>query len=194
MPGLRPPDNAPQKSGKVMKQRLDPRSRRSRQAIIDAFGRLVLRRQPRRIRAADVIAEAQVGRSTFYEHFSGAEQVHMAALRAPFAILADAAAGRGDVTRLEALLSHFWENRGRAREMLEGRSGEQALRMLAGLVEERLDEPLILPPAMAARQLAAAMLAPIGPWLFGEIASAPAALAAALCRSGEAMVRALRPA
>lgn len=175
-----------------MTQHGSARSHRTRRTIIDAFGRLVQRRQPRTIRAADVIAEAKVGRSTFYEHFSSAEQVQMAALRGPFAILADAAAGKGDVDALEDRLRHFWDNRGRARATLEGRAGERALRVLADMVEERLDGPLIVPHDLAARQLAAAALGAIGPWLLGEIATTPATLAAALCRGGVALADSLR--
>lgn len=164
---------------------------RTRNAIIDAFNTLFLERR-RRIRVGDVVAEAGVGRSTFYDHFSGAEALHMAALARPFAILADAAAGRGDKAAAAWLLAHFWENRRRARYTLEGRTGEKSARLLARLVEERLEPPLALPPRLAARQLAAAALAPVRAWLLGEAPSSVDALAETLCRSGVALTAALR--
>ena len=43
--------------------------RKTRAALLDAFGRLVLERGYADIRIADVIRQANVGRSTFYEHF-----------------------------------------------------------------------------------------------------------------------------
>lgn len=168
------------------------RAGRTRSAIVDAFSTLVLERRQRRIGVPDVIAEAGVGRSTFYEHFRSAEGVHMAALARPFALLADAAVGRGDRAATAGLLAHFWENRQRARHTLTGRSGEQASRLLAGLVEERLRERLTLPPRLAAQQLAAAALAPVRAWLLGEAPSSPEALAETLCRSGSALAAALR--
>ena len=170
------------------------RARRTRAAIVDAFNALFLERRQRHIRVGDVIAEAGVGRSTFYEHFSGAEQLHMAALARPFATLADAAAGRGDPAAIRPLLAHFWENRQRARGSLSGRAGDQALRLLATLVEERLTEPLALPPALAAQQLAAAAFAPLRAWLLGEAPATPESLADSLCRSGAALAEALRKA
>jgi AcrR family transcriptional regulator len=169
------------------------RAARTREAIVDAFGRIFFERRQRRIRVADVAAEAGIGRSTFYDHFSGAEQVHLAALARPFGILADAAAGRGDAARLERLLAHFWENRQRARDSFGGRSGEQAQRLLAELVERRLEGGLAVPAALAAQQLAAAALAPVRAWLAGRASATPAALAESLCRSGAALAASLRP-
>jgi AcrR family transcriptional regulator len=166
---------------------------KTRTAIVEAFNALFLRGQ-RGIRVGDVIAEAGVGRSTFYEHFSGKEPLHMAALARPFAILADAAAGRGDGAAMERLLAHFWQNRQRARDMLGGRAGEQAQRLLAGLVDQRLEGPFVVPQRLAAQQLAAAAFAPLRAWLLGEAPATPAALSETLCRSGAALLASLRPA
>lgn len=192
MAGLHLPDEVAQMSGRPMKQHSDTHKRQTRRSILDAFGRLVRRRQPRRIRVSDVIAEAQVGRSTFYDHFSGAEQVHLAALREPFAVLADAAAGRGDEAATTHMLEHFWEHRARARATLEMRTGEGAVRMLAELIEQRLEGPMVLPAALVARQLAAASLGAISPWLLGEVSAKADALASALCRGGAAQVASLK--
>ena len=172
-----------------MKERAAERTRR---AIVEAFNDLVLKRRQRRIGVRDVVAEAAVGRSTFYDHFPSAEALHMAALAGPFAMLADAAAGRGDPMQLERLLAHFWEYRQRARDTLGGRAGEQASRLLAELVEERLEEGLSIQQRLAAQQLAAASLAPVRAWLLGEASSTPQLLAETLCRSGAALVAALR--
>ncbi len=179
-------------SGTAPPERVDPRTARTRRAIIDAFGRLVLRSRKPPIRAADVVAEAGVGRSTFYEHFAGAEQVQLAALAEPFAILADAAIGRGDPARTEWLLQHFWENRQRARDMLQGRAGEQAQRLLADLVERRLEMPVATAPGLAARQLAAAAFAPVRAWLLGEVTADAAALAQVIRNGGTALLASMQ--
>jgi AcrR family transcriptional regulator len=175
-----------------MEEAKHKRARRTRETILDAFNALFLGRRQRRIRVGDVVAEAGLGRSTFYEHFSGAEQLHMAALSRPFAILADAAVGQGDAEATGRLLAHFWENRQRARDSLTGRTGDHALRLLASLVEERLPEPLAMAPRLASQQLAAATLAPLRLWLLGEGSSTPDKLAEILCCSGAALVNALR--
>ena len=161
-------------------------------AIVRAFNRLVERRQ-RHIRVGDVVAEAGIGRSTFYDHFSGAEPVHVAALAYPLGVLAEAAAGRGDPHETARLLAHFWENRGRAPETLTGRTGEQTQRLLASMVQERLDPPFAIATELVASQLCAAALGLIRSWSMAEAPATAEALAAALCRSSEALIVSLRP-
>ena len=164
------------------------RSLRTRQALVEAFGRLVLRRH-RHIRVADVIEEAGVGRSTFYDHYSGAEALHLEALKRPFGPLADAAAGQGDEESLTSILAHFWDYRQRARQSINGKSE----RLLAQMIAERLDgQRLRIPARLAARQLAAAALTPVAAWLSGEASCTPRALAQSICRAGTAQAEALR--
>jgi AcrR family transcriptional regulator len=166
--------------------------RRTRAALVEAFNHLVLRGGPRTIKVADIVAQAKVGRSTFYDHYSGPEAIHMEALARPFALLADAAAGEGDAERLEGLLRHFWENRQRARDVLQGRTGEKAARLLAELVEERLSRRAAeadIPVRLHAAQLAQAALAPVRGWLLGEASCTAEALARSICEGGRRLVR-----
>ncbi len=171
---------------------LDRRSRRTREALAEAFNHLVLHRRQRRIAVRDMVDQANVGRSTFHDHYSSADDLALEALSRPFAILADDAAGLGDAGRLARLLDHFWENRQRARDMLGRRSGERAARLLAAQVEERLaGAELSLPPRLAALQLAEAALGPLRGWLAGEASCHSTALAQGLCRADEPLRAAL---
>jgi AcrR family transcriptional regulator len=168
----------------------DRRVKRTRAALIGAFDHLVLSGRRKPIRVADIVAEAKVGRSTFYEHYKGADDIHMAALARPFAILADAAAGAGDEARLAVLLAHFWENRQRARESFIGRIGDRTSRLLAAMVEDRLkgqEGAFAIPLRLAALQLAEAALAPVRGWVTAEAPCTAEALAGAICRCGEAI-------
>lgn len=172
----------------------DRRVRRTRAALIDAFNQLLLHRRTERIRVSDIVARADVGRSTFYDHYSGVDEIHMEALSRPFAILADAAAGEGDAERLRSLLDHFWENRQRARATLAGRTGDKAVRLLADMVEARLRDggpELALPVRLAALQLAQAALAPIRGWVAAEAPCDSQTLAFGICRAGEQLLRGL---
>ena len=175
-----------------MAEAKDRRVRRTRAAVLGAFNQLFLNRR-REIRAADLIAEAKVGRSTFYEHYSSADEVLLEALRQPFATLADAATGQGDPKAARWLVEHFWENRQRARELFDnGRMQGRVARLLAELVADRLEgADLIIPLELAAAQLAEAALAPLRGWLRAEAPAKPAALAESLCRTGAALRQAL---
>ena len=170
----------------------DPRTARTRRALVGAFDRLFLSRGRRPAAASEIAAEADVGRSTFYEHYQSADALYLEALKRPLAGLADAAAGRGDPAALEPLLAHVWEQRRHARETLAGRLRPRVGTLFADLVEERLDgTSFSIVPRMAARTLAEAALAPLTAWLTGEAPASPADLAAALCRNGTALRTAL---
>jgi hypothetical protein len=110
----------------------------------------------------------------------------------PFALLADAAAGSGDEARLTGLLRHFWENRQLARASFMGRMHDKVTRLLAGMIEQRLEgAALAIPPRLAAMQLAEAALAPIRSWVTAEAPCTAEALAGALCRAGRGLRTAL---
>jgi AcrR family transcriptional regulator len=172
---------------------MDRRAMRTRAALIEAFNQLAVSHR-KNIRVADIVALANVGRSTFYEHYRSAEDIHLQAMQRPFALLADAAAGMGDEARMTGQLNHFWENRQLGRSSLMGRMHEKATRLLASMIEERLrdeEDKLAIPLRLAALQLAEAALAPIRGWVTAEAYCTPEALAVSLCRSGRAMRAAL---
>lgn len=175
-------------SGHAIQPASTRRRARTREAIIDAVARLILARRARAIGVADVIAEARVGRSTFYEHFTGMDAARLAALERPLALIADAILGRSDRAATEAVLRHFWDHRDRARDMLVGRRGERALRLLSDLVEPHVSSAVSMPAPLVARQLAAAALIPVRAWLLGEL-SAPVGSVAEIVFSGAAGLR-----
>jgi AcrR family transcriptional regulator len=160
--------------------------------VLGAFNQLFLGRR-KEISAADLIAEAKVGRSTFYDHYSSPDEVLLEALRQPFATLADAAVGRGDPTAARWLVEHFWENRQRARDLFDnGRMRERVTRLLAEMVTERLrGADLVIPAELAAAQLAEAALAPLRAWLRAEAPAKPAALGESHGRTGAELRKAL---
>jgi AcrR family transcriptional regulator len=176
-----------------MAARMDRRTARTRTALIEAFNHLALG-QRKNISVADIVALANVGRSTFYEHYKSADDIHLQAMARPFALLADAAAGLGDEERLTSLLRHFWDNRQLARSSFMGRMHDKVTRLLAGMIEDRLrDEAdaLAIPLRLAAMQLAEAALAPIRGWVTAEASCTAEALAGAICRCGRALRRGL---
>jgi AcrR family transcriptional regulator len=176
-----------------MAETRDRRAQRTRAALLGAFNQLFLGRRAREIKAADLIAEAGVGRSTFYDHYSSADDVLLAALRQPFAHLADAAAGQGDAAATLWLVEHFWDNRQRGRDLFDNvQMRDRVNRLLAGMIAERLAAaPLRLPAELAAAQLAEAALAPLRGWIRGEAPAKPAAMAETLIRTGTALRAAL---
>lgn len=153
----------------------------ARSAILDAFNRLVLFRRQVKPRVADVIDEAGVARSTFYEHFDSRDSLLLSALRAPFAAIADAAAAGDADESLVAILDHFRENRRAAAELLTGPLAPRVVRMLAELISERIE---LDPPD--ALHLADMQIGFIRLWLTNETPYPAEALARKMIASASA--------
>jgi AcrR family transcriptional regulator len=90
---------------------LDPRAKRTREAILNAFVGLALERRYDAIRTTDLIAAAGVGRSTFYEHFRSKDDVLVAAMDPILLPLAGAVTGRASPAYLRSALDHVWQQR-----------------------------------------------------------------------------------
>ncbi|HXV60618.1 MAG TPA: TetR/AcrR family transcriptional regulator [Vicinamibacteria bacterium] len=183
----------------------DRRIRKTRDAVVSAFNDLVRERKYEEIRVGDIVADADVGRSTFYQHYTGKEDVLVESMGFMLDALASAASNENDPAELEGLLSHFWENRHLGRELFSGPKSLHVVpritRALAQRIEARIASRLavgggkpLVPTRLLAIQTAEAELALIRAWLTGAGSATPSELAEALTRSARAMVEALLPA
>src|SRR5579863_1792202 len=143
--------------GSVKEAASDRRVERTREALFGAFFEIVLSTPYDAIKVEDILARSGVGRSTFYEHFSGKDDILAASLRHPFSILADAMRARDNTADLVKLLEHFWQNRAVVPTMFRGPARQVCVDALVELIEERfrLDRvespnPLLIPPRLAA--------------------------------------------
>jgi AcrR family transcriptional regulator len=177
----------------------DRRVHRTRLELLAAFRELVFERDYDKIRITDISDRADVGRSTFYEHFESKDDILEHSLTALLKVLADAI-GAADVSqRFQGVIEHFWENRSGARSMLSGTTRQVVTRLLSGLIKERLgllsgnlsDSRPLIPLDYIASQLAETQLALFGAWLLGNAWCSPAALAQALHVSTNASASAL---
>ena len=177
----------------MKEEALDKRVQRTRKALLGAFFGLVLERRYEEIKVADIFERAGVGKSTFYEHFSGKDGILGSSLKGPFDVLADAAQRTDNTAQLIMLLEHFWANRAMARGILHGTVRRKTTAVLVDLIERRLvmdgvdkSASLIIPSRLAAIQLAESLLALITAWLTGEAQCSADALALALRRTATA--------
>src|SRR3954468_4673682 len=146
----------------------DRRTARTRRAILAAFAALVQERRYEAIRVGDIVAEADVGRSTFYDHFKSKDDLLRQSMEWLLRIFAEAAVPGGDEARLAFAIGHFWQNRRLARAVLAPPLGASVRRQLEAAIEERLEGEAELRRVRAV-QLAAAQLALVDAWTRGEI-------------------------
>ena len=171
-------------------------TRKTRAALLEAFGELVLERRYGDIRVADIIRRADVGRSTFYEHFRDKDDVLRQSVSGMLTALADAVRSECDTRRTVLVLEHFRDFTVPARGMLNGPCAPQVVGLLASLIEERFDvrpATTSLPSALAAAQIAEALLGLVRAWLNRGTPCPAEAVASAMHASATAMAHALFP-
>lgn len=153
----------------------DRRIHRSRAALTAALTELTWERGFRAIKPDEVAERANVGRSTFYSHFSGVDDLLAQSLEKHLSALAECAIKPEMDTALVNVIAHFWEKRAAARTALQGDAKIAISRLLALRLEESLLElrrslksQSELPASLVATQLAAGQLAILDTWLSGR--------------------------
>jgi AcrR family transcriptional regulator len=177
---------------------VNARATRTRSALHRAFASLIQSNRYENLEVAHISTRAGVSRSTFYAHYSSKDALLAESIARPFGVLADTIAPDFVELKLTALLEHFWENRALARSVLLGPARRKTIEVLIRLIGDRLKSAglhrrgaLILPPRLAAIQLAEVLLAPITAWLLGESRCSSNMLAAALRRVSIAAVNSM---
>jgi len=173
----------------------DRRVRKTRKALIDAFSDIVLVRRYEDIRIGEILEQADVGRSTFYSHFLGKDDLLTRSMDWMLNVLASMAAPEPDMSAVRFLLQHIWENRERGRTILNGQPGAVVMRALSLKLESGLDETCArrghTPPIalrFVANQIAASQFALLQTWIAGEASCSVEALATAMHKTVFAMV------
>lgn len=171
----------------------DRRVQKTRQALIQAFLDLVVERPYDEIKVGDVSELADVGRSTFYQHFENKDDLLRKSLDRAFMQLANILSDDCDPRALEGWAGLFWDSRRTGRVLLSGQTRPFVARALAEMIEPRLagfgPAPLTS-TKLIAFQLAEAQLALIHAWLTARAAATPAAIAATLIATTRAAARA----
>ncbi|HEX7966897.1 MAG TPA: TetR/AcrR family transcriptional regulator [Stellaceae bacterium] len=131
-----------------MKRTIDRRAARTRRALHEALIALILRKGYEAITIQDIIDAADVGRSTFYAHYTGKEDLlrgGFETLRSELAGARQSASDRRDAGPLAfslAMFEHACRYKQVYRALVGGRGGTVAVneirRVLADLVQDEL--------------------------------------------------------
>jgi AcrR family transcriptional regulator len=181
----------PEKPGQAAAE-VDARVRRTRQALREAFFKLISTRPYDDFGVADIAGRAGVARSTFYEHFRGKDDLLLASLGDLLDVLAQCPQPGADPGRLDRVLCHFWDNRRLDRATFGGPARPRIARALALRVESNLGPAASVPAArLLARQISEGMLGLLLAWLTGELAGDASAMAVILRQTAQASAQAM---
>jgi AcrR family transcriptional regulator len=173
----------------------DRRQTKTRAALHAAFRSLLLGQGYEALTVGAVADRANVGRSTFYEHYRTMDDLLRESVQGPFATLADLVDKPQSGDALRDLLLHFRDNQQVARVLLGWPTRPVLASALAQLIGDRLrGVPLaapLIPPEVIARQIAEIQLALIEAWIIGRPAMQETAAVAALSAGTSALVQTL---
>lgn len=160
----------------------DRRPRKTDEAIRAAFLRLLFSVRYETIGMSRIAAEADVSRSTLYQHYATREHVLQATMLHLVDALADALAGVSDAHALDPTLIHFWQNRRLSRAVFGPPVDVHVRRWLAQAVEERLvvSGHGTTAARIAAIPAAAGAIALLEQWMSGHLDAPRSAIAAQL--------------
>ena len=162
---------------------VDRRVRRTQHALKHALFELIVAKGYERVTVRDVIAAADVGRSTFYVHYRDKEDLFLSSLddEVRAALRADEPNSGSSTSRSLLLFQHAGRHQDLYRALVRKRGGWPlaATRMedtIAELFEHRLaaasdDAPV--PPTAAARFLSTALIGLLSWWLYTGMEMTP---------------------
>ncbi|WP_421790416.1 TetR/AcrR family transcriptional regulator [Hyphobacterium sp.] len=165
--------------------------RRTRHALLRAFSQLALSRPYEQIRVADIVEIADVGRSTFYEHFNGRDAIFVEALKGPLQLLADTVREESDTGNLQHLMQHYWDYRALARNTFSGPMRSRVMSLLTEMIATELPDTLPRAP-LVARQIAEAHAGLIRAWVGGDLSASVAEITTQIRAANFALISATR--
>jgi len=181
-----------------MMPKTDRRTERTRAALMRAFIDVMLSEGYEAVTVEGVAERANVGRSTFYMHYKGKEEILRQSMKNPSSLLAAMIGNVVAPEHLEHQLEHFHAQRRLNHVFFEGAVRVIWISCLAGLIEPRLASVArhvrarpIVPLPMIATQIAEAQLSLIANWLVARPSLKPESIAEALTASTQALLAAL---
>ena len=179
-------------------KRKDRRTERTQAALLASFVELLLTRGYEPVTVEDIVAHANVGRSTFYVHFKSKEALLKKSLTNPSLPLAELVDTPISVQTITKLLQHFHANRRLNRLFFAAPIRGMWTRHLAEMIEPRLSavsrrsraQPLV-PLPLAAHAIAEAQLGLVTHWLLGRAPAKVEAIAEVLAATTKANVSVL---
>lgn len=166
----------------------DRRIERTRGMLLDAFRDLILEHGYAQIRVGDIINRANVGRSTFYEHFESKTDILRQSVGPLCEVLAQSVDQATQPPQLARIVDHFHENAKLARLVFSGASGRILVAALAERIETHVAKRVqntngakpVVPVRFIAQYIAQAQLALLDAWLVDPETCAARAIAQAL--------------
>jgi AcrR family transcriptional regulator len=167
---------------------------------MSAFIELVLTRGYEALTTAEISRKANIGRSTFYLHYTSKQALLAESMQNPSNQMAVCVGGDVTPRQLMPLLDHFREQRTVNRAFFADPVRSLWVKSLAALIEPRLSRAATaggtrpgVPRSLVALMIAEMQIALITHWLSGRFSLKSELIAATLIANTRAMMAGIRP-
>lgn len=140
----------------------------ARNTILTVFRGMVLSRPYEDITVRDIVAEAGVARSTFYDHYPDKRAVLLASMDHILNTLAACAAGSCERADIELLVLHLWQNRSFGRKLFSSSTARHITTALADVIQAKTRQS-----RLASTAIAHGYVGSLAGWFSGEIRATP---------------------
>ncbi|MBV9044792.1 MAG: TetR/AcrR family transcriptional regulator, partial [Alphaproteobacteria bacterium] len=178
--------------------KMDRRVERTRAALMHAFVHVMHTSGYDTCTVEQIAEQANVGRSTFYMHYTGKEDILRDAMKRPMTVIAAIAGGDVSAEQIAPQMEHFRLHRQLNRVFFTPPVRAVRVKVLAELIQPRITKLSralgarpVVPLAFVAMQVAEAQESLIHNWLFGHNAVTPLDAAAAMIASTRGVLGAL---
>lgn len=170
----------------------DRRVRKSVKAIHTAFSGLFFERGLGGFNVSDMIAAADIARSTFYQHYSSKEDVLSTLITPMLHPIALCAWSEEPPAPLVHISQHIWENRRKAMPIFEEPAKSVLIRQLADLIESQGSRLNAAPTRLVSMSLARFAFGMLEEWQSGRHRCSPGVFADTMHRGLLGASRALK--
>lgn len=174
----------------------DKRTQRTLMALQHAFDELVTSKPYDEITLNEIISKANVGRSTFYQHYKNKDDILAKRLSWPMSVIASAVSAEPNVGDIQGTLSHFWDKRSYARVVFQGSTLKQIklvltehLNVYVRKADASASSPI--PHETYAKAIAEAQMFLVSNWLTGQTPISLDKTTQGLIQMSQAMLRGL---
>lgn len=151
----------------------DKRIQRTLTALQQAFDALITSKPYDEITLNEIITKANVGRSTFYQHYKSKDDILAKRLSWPMSVIASAVTEDANIEDIQGILAHFWDKRSYARIVFAGSTFKQIKLVLAEHLKTQLKtvdpaQSSLVPHETYTKMIAEAQMFLIANWLTGQ--------------------------
>lgn len=160
----------------------DRRVRKTVNAIHTAFSKQFFEHGLSGFSVSDLIAAADIARSTFYKHYSSKEDVLCTLMAPMLRPIAMCAWSEEAPVSLVDISQHIWENRRRGNPIFEEPAKSALTRQLADLIESQRPPNAESPSRLVSMSLSRSAIGMLEEWLSGRHRCSPDAFAGTMHR------------